>query len=243
MKKILSYVLITMMVVGTFACKSKQSVSQLDWPGTYYGTIPCADCPGINVEITLDSASTYTMKWTYVDRGALPTVTGKFSWSKDASQIHLEGLDENDPNQYFRVEENQLVMLGREGQPIESSVSDYTLKKVNPAILASGLTGKRWKLIELDEKPVHNTEAFIAFQPDSTVNGNLGCNSFTGHYTLDGEHIQFGRVAATRKMCLDMQVETGLTQVLNTASSYTVNENHLILHSKEKAAMAKFEAQ
>ena len=42
--------------------------NSLDWAGTYEGTLPCADCPGIKTTITLKDDNTYTISEEYLER-------------------------------------------------------------------------------------------------------------------------------------------------------------------------------
>ncbi|GHT46473.1 hypothetical protein FACS189440_04570 [Bacteroidia bacterium] len=111
----------------------------------------------------------------------------------------------------------------------------------------STLTNKYWKLVELMGEPVVYPEgaantAYISFKPDGSVNGNLGCNTFSGSYTLkEGFRISFSKLANTQKMCLDMNIETKLVQVLQTADNYNLNGNQLILNRARMAPLARFE--
>ncbi|MDR2622818.1 MAG: META domain-containing protein [Dysgonamonadaceae bacterium] len=107
------------------------------------------------------------------------------------------------------------------------------------------LAGKRWKLVELNGKPVEKQDAFLLLDKDkSTVSGNLGCNTFSGTYELKtGNRIKFSSLAATLKMCLDMEIEDGLKKVLEIADNYTVNEETLILNRLRMAPLAKFELE
>src|SRR5690606_16721825 len=42
----------------------------LGWNGTYEGTLPCADCPGIKATIELKDDNTFTQHFDYLDRDA-----------------------------------------------------------------------------------------------------------------------------------------------------------------------------
>src|SRR5690348_12618341 len=46
------------------------SANSLDWKGAYKGVLPCADCPGIETAITLDSGNAYTIKSKYLGKGS-----------------------------------------------------------------------------------------------------------------------------------------------------------------------------
>ena len=42
--------------------------NSLDYNGTYTGTFPAADCPGINITLTLNKDKTFTLVSEYIDR-------------------------------------------------------------------------------------------------------------------------------------------------------------------------------
>ncbi|MDR1706794.1 MAG: copper resistance protein NlpE [Prevotella sp.] len=104
------------------------SKNSLNWEGDYTGEIPCADCPGIKVLITLNRDETYKVKYTYIDRKGAPAIyTGKFSWNNNGSVITL---DSKDIPPYYKVGEHSLVQLDIEGKPIEGELADmYVLAK------------------------------------------------------------------------------------------------------------------
>jgi heat shock protein HslJ len=118
---------------------------------------------------------------------------------------------------------------------------------VKPEAADAGLTNKYWKLVELMGEPVTYpegaaNEAYISFKPDGKVNGSLGCNTFAGSYTEQlGTRIKFSQLVNTQKMCLDMTIETKLVQVLQTADSYNLTGNQLILNRARMAPLARFE--
>ncbi|ESU23982.1 hypothetical protein FEDK69T_10420 [Flavobacterium enshiense DK69] len=101
----------------------------LDWDGTYKGVIPCADCPGIETELTLHKDKTYKLSVLYQDREQKPTVTkGTFTWDDTGSIIRL---DKARTETQYKVGEGRLLMLDRNGKEIESALkSNYILHKV-----------------------------------------------------------------------------------------------------------------
>lgn len=105
------------------------SQNSLDYAGTYTGTLPCADCPGIKTEITLSADGTFTKKMTYLERkeAGIFKDRGTYHWDAAGQRITLEGI--HAPNQYF-VGENTLTQLDMQGKKIEGSLADlYVLKK------------------------------------------------------------------------------------------------------------------
>jgi heat shock protein HslJ len=227
----------------------------LNWANTYYGIVPCKDCYGIGVEITLNTNLSYTMRRTYLEDSAAinsPPVpmsdSGTFVWNKQGTEISLNNIKEKIDFQHFIVQEDKLILLntGNRLNP-ESNIRDYTLFKVNAD--TSKLLDKQWDLVEIMGKPVvssgiHRNRAFIYFKPDGNVYGNLGCNAFYGTYTLqNGSRIQFSNLTNTSKMCHNMQTEEIFKQILIVADNYFLEDNELILNRARINQLARFEAE
>ena len=101
------------------------SIKSLDWKGTYKGTLPCADCPGIETILTLDGNNTYQLKRTYLGKGEPKDEKGNFTWNSDGNRIMLDS-----DNGWYQVAENQLIHLDRTGNKITGALaSSYTLAK------------------------------------------------------------------------------------------------------------------
>lgn len=102
----------------------------LDWAGSYVGVIPCADCEGIQTEVTLNADSSYQLSQLYLGKAADAFVSqGTFSWSDSGSIVLLESAQ---PVQFF-VGENQLFMLDPQGKRITGELAGrYRLQKQQP---------------------------------------------------------------------------------------------------------------
>jgi len=105
------------------------SMNALDWEGTYVGTLPCADCEGIETELTINYDGTYSYKTTYLGKETeAEEVTGTFQCDENGSVITLAGLD-GAPGKY-KVGENRIWHLDMEGKQIEGDLADrYILTK------------------------------------------------------------------------------------------------------------------
>lgn len=109
---------------------SDNSQNSLDWQGTYKGVTPCADCEGIETEITLNTDLTFTLKIEYLGKGdgSVFQEAGSFVWDKTGGIISLEGL-KGRPSQY-KVGENRLFQLDMEGNVITGDLAEkYVLTK------------------------------------------------------------------------------------------------------------------
>lgn len=235
-----------------FACKTAPTSSaarpdasqnSLDWAGTYRGTTPCADCEGIETVVTLNTDRTYTVKRRYLGKETdFREARGTFDWNADGRKIYFRG----DNGTMFLVGENSLVQLDRAGRRIGGTFADrYVLAKSQDA---SGLTERYWKLTELYGKPVatagQQKEPHLILK-DSTnrVTGNGGCNGLMGGYELGpGNRLRFTQMASTMMACPDMTTETEFKKALETADSYTLRGDTLVLNRARMAPLARLVA-
>lgn len=240
-------------LLGMMACKTSSknttaqgagdnSMTSLDWDGTYYGILPCADCAGIETVVALNKNLTYTVKRKYMGKGdSINISSGSFTWAKDGGSVSLG----NESPSKYKVGENKIIQLDMNGNQITGNLSDkYILTKQT-----TGITEKYWKLVELNGKQVAKTESMkrepfmILKAQGNRVNGNGGCNSFGGTYTLlENGKIKFSQMAGTLMACPDMAVETEFMKVLETADNYTINGDRLSLNKARMAPLARFEA-
>jgi len=261
MKKTIFILSVILLTLGMNACKSNKTVKDssivvqtvhnskisLDWEGTYSGVIPCADCPGIETQISLFYNNTFRMTRKYIDRNDTGSdYTGEIQWDKNGGSITLKGLDEKEFATRYKVAENALIQLDLEGNVITGDLaSKYILTKVNMNVVE-----KYWKLFEifganLKDLPPMATDAYFTLKIEGNrVIGSGGCNNFTGAYQLEsGNRIKFSQMVSTSKMCItNMEVEQKLNQVLGMADSYSVNGDTLILNRARMAPLARFEA-
>jgi heat shock protein HslJ len=242
----------TVIMVSIFyGCKSKQAVeaekpspvyigdnvrNNLDWSGTYTGVLPCADCSGIETRLSLYKDGNYILIQKYQGKEGSFESKGTFKWSSLVNNITLTDA-KNGTDTHYAVAEQQITQLDLEGNVITGQLANnYILAKIN-----SLLVGKRWKLAELAGKPVE-ANAFISIAADDNrVSGNLSCNIFSGTYELKtGNRIKFSQIAVTQKMCLKMEVEESLKEILEVVDSYSVSESTLVLNRARMAPLAKF---
>lgn len=107
------------------------SQNPLDWPGTYKGVIPCADCEGIEQEITLHDNNTFTLKYTYLGKQKDNKFeeTGILIWDKAGNIITAETKDQSFTVSYL-IDENTLIQLDKEKREITGALAEnYKLRK------------------------------------------------------------------------------------------------------------------
>lgn len=228
---------------GTPFQDEHNSRNSLDWNGTYQGTLPCADCDGIKIRLTLTSEGEFNRTRTYLGKEEFgSTDSGTFEWNEAGSEITLRPL-EGDP-QGYQVGENRLFFLDREGKRITGQLAaQYVLVKNRPDYQ---LENKKWILTELMGKEIEaegdQPAAFLYFDRETArVSGNNSCNAITGTYELKaGNRIVFGRLASTMMACPDMETPDQFNEVLERADNYAIADGVLSLNKARMAPMARF---
>ncbi len=115
------------MAQGATAAGQKDRGAPITQAQTFRGVIPCADCEGIRVTLTLQPDWTWRMRRVYFGtrdkKEASFVTTGR--WERGlpgTNQIRLIG-DRNESGLYDFVSGNTLRMLDQDGQAIQSSLN------------------------------------------------------------------------------------------------------------------------
>jgi len=126
-KTIIFLIPVLLLAVIFCACATKPPIVNTDWAGEYSGTIPAADCPGINVSFTVNADFTYLLIYDYIEREGSFTETGNFHLNEAGDTIILP---HRDSPQYYRIGDNSLLQLDTEGNVITGNFAEmYILKK------------------------------------------------------------------------------------------------------------------
>lgn len=100
--------------------------------GTWRGVIPCADCPGISYNLTLNEDNSYEETLIYQDRSAQPyTQTGMWRVNKGVLELDNPAVERS----RFSLSDNELMMLDiKTGRPLVAGTdSMYRLRRDNNA--------------------------------------------------------------------------------------------------------------
>lgn len=118
-------------VSGATHLTGDNSMTSVDWAGTYFATLPCGRCEGIEMWVTLKSDGTYALNTNYLGlNDALEEeFTGKFTWDQNGGIVTLEGMKGIYPGK-FKVGENRIWYLDADGNQMTGQLADqYILKK------------------------------------------------------------------------------------------------------------------
>ena len=77
---------------------------------------------------------------------------------------------------------------------------------------------------------------------DGTVSGSTGCNRFTATYTLDGEALEIGTVAATNAACPDDTTEREFLAALERVEGWRLEDGELALDDDGGDELLRFRA-
>lgn len=214
----------------------------LDWQGIYSGVLPCADCEGIETELTLNDDNTYMLISTYlgVDPVVSDTLSGSFHWH--GNNIHLDGIREGERSPNFKVEENRVKHLDMEGNEITGDLASYYIlnKEGNQLV-----EDKKWQLVEIYGKAVETDpdNYYIIFHSDNRrVEAKANCNMISVDYRIKNEYrVIFGQGLTTLMACPDQNLEKELLEVLSEADNLSTDGETLSLNKARMAPLARFE--
>jgi copper homeostasis protein (lipoprotein) len=200
----------------------------LDWAGTYRGVTPCADCPGIETALTLNTDNTYQLQTRYLERSEQTFVeTGKFNWAQNGQSVTLQPQP-NSTLKQFKVVENAVIQLSIDGQEIEGNLKQmYVLQKMGNGNSYTVLD-KKWQLTHMNGVAIEASDSetapwLVLHSNDGRINGLGGCNRFFGSYTLTNEKIEFSNLGATKMACLNMELETAFFNMLEASKKIVLS--------------------
>lgn len=107
-----------------------EQLNNTPWVGSYEGTFPCADCPGIEVKIELNEDMSYIKTETYLESETPNTIEeqGTFQWKEVKDIVVLESPS-GQKFQYL-VEKGRLIALQEDGIRVTGELADqYILWK------------------------------------------------------------------------------------------------------------------
>lgn len=211
----------------------------LNWQGSYYGTLPCADCEGIATKLTLNEDLSYilTKVWKKNNNALSDTLKGKFTWQ--GNNIKLEGITDKSGADTFKVEENRLRQLDMEGNEITSELAaHYILSKMGN----TQIEDKRWEIVELFGKPVNGspeTHYIIFHSKEGRLEAKANCNILSQNYRVTNQFmITIDQGISTMMACPD-NLEQELNKALDMADNISVGDGTMTINKARMAPVGK----
>jgi heat shock protein HslJ len=116
------------------------------------------------------------------------------------------------------------------------SLLAFTLAGCSPQPTANDLTGTSWHLVsygpESQQIPAaEGVTTLVQFTLDGQVSGSLGCNQFSGQYSVKGDKITFDQLISTLMACPEPQMsqESAGFQVLTGTVKFQLDGNSLVI--------------
>ena len=113
-----------------------------------------------------------------------------------------------------------------------------------PAATSETLAGRESKLESLGGEAIPaatgGRPVTVMFAADGRVSGSGGCNRFSGSYTLSGDALELGPLAATKMACPAMELESRVFAALQAVRRWKVAAGSLELADASGKALARF---
>jgi heat shock protein HslJ len=135
---------------------------------------------------------------------------------------------------YRRVGDNSLVL------ELASGATLTFAQALSPSV-GLGLEGTKWNWLGTQtgtEKVVATTpiKYSLDFRTANTVYVRADCNTGSGSYKLDGDHITFGPMAMTMMACPPGSQDLQFKQAIGAANTYKIVIDHMIFVGNDGSA-------
>ncbi|NGF55697.1 META domain-containing protein [Parapedobacter sp. SGR-10] len=124
------------------------------------------------------------------------------------------------------------------------------VKNTEEVAITENLYNTKWKLIELDGKPVadkvNGKEPYLSFdETTKRYSASGGCNGLGGTFEVKGKEIIFSQGISTMMACMDMTVENGFRSIFGNTIQFSLSEDNVsktktLSLSKDKKVIARF---
>lgn len=112
-------------------------------------------------------------------------------------------------------------------------------------LFQDGIEGN-WTLVKISDKVIDVTEypkpPTIKIK-DQKIHGYSGCNTYGGQALITGKTILFDRMFSTRMACPNMQYEDTYLKLVQSATSYEVIKNRLVLRNTMNEIVLEYQHQ
>lgn len=102
--------------------------------GAFSGTLPCADCSGIDTKVDFKADGSYTIEETYQGKpDGNAKGDGHWAAEEDGKRLRLDPNSKSDQDRLYEVVSNdEIRLLDQDGKKIESELN-YSLKRASAA--------------------------------------------------------------------------------------------------------------
>ncbi len=108
--------------ISSEAAEPTETIATANLSGTYTGTMPAADGPGIAFTLNLCDDGSYTSSSEYLERDMTYNEKGHFTIEGERLTLYP---DAGEPTTCYRIEENSLRLLDSDGRPVTGALADH----------------------------------------------------------------------------------------------------------------------
>ncbi|MCZ7667807.1 MAG: META domain-containing protein [Chloroflexi bacterium] len=94
--------------------------------------------------------------------------------------------------------------------------------------------------------PIAGTQLTAAFTNNGHINGNAGCNTYDGLYTVNNSALAINNMAVGRLACMDpagiMEQEAQYIQLLQRSATYEMGSNQLTIRDAQGQVLLQFQS-
>lgn len=100
--------------------------------GVFYGYIPCDDCAGIKMTLSLKNKQNYLLVKQYARSSNKEYYDkGKYEWDEKTNKVTLTSRKKKEIQQYLIKNEGELILLKSDGTKIKGNQDKYTLLRTD----------------------------------------------------------------------------------------------------------------
>jgi heat shock protein HslJ len=115
---------------------------------------------------------------------------------------------------------------------------------------SAALTDHPWKLVSYGSLASPNLalpqgDTVISLEADGTISGNVGCNQFSGSYSVKGEKISFSQMVSTEMACEMplMNQEAAAFSAFRGTRDFRLDSEHLTIYYDNGSSALVLEAK
>ena len=225
-----------LLLPGTRLSVVLEDVSRADAPARHIASLELTDPGQVPIAFKLEyNPADIDERMTYALRARILAADGSLLFINDTHTPVITG----DAGNHAEL----LLASGERKSPAAGQADRIE----NPGETIAELRDTYWKLLELDSEsikpaPDQREAHLILRSEENRVNGNGGCNSFYGSYTLKGTEIGFSGMGSTMMACdAGVEIEQAFLLALNEANRISIEGQFMELF-KNDTLLARFEA-
>lgn len=170
MKKLAISLLLAAGVITLFGCHARTQYAEqplVPMAQSFEGTLPCADCGGLDMSLFLDKDGSFVLTSTYRDGHEGDQRFAEYGrWQRTADRLVL--LSSDGEKRYFRPVGNDMRLLDSNGNE-PGSPFNYTLKAATTPLPVTAMTFKGMYLYMADATTFHDCFTDNVYPVSSTV--------------------------------------------------------------------------